>query len=113
MILRACDNPFRVNRAHQLTFRSPDFFWSALLARLEENDGRGALRGAQGSGKTTLLFELATRLGDAGFETSTTLTRLGHEINAWVPAMATPSSRPGVSIELTGRGAAGRDTSTM
>ena len=66
--LRAADNPFRVERLEALRYRAPGFDWAALLARLEKQGGRGALRGVEGSGKTTLLHELGDRLATQGRE---------------------------------------------
>lgn len=67
-LLRAADNPFRVERLEALHYRAPGFDWAALMARLRSQGGFGALRGPEGSGKTTLLHELGDRLGAEGFE---------------------------------------------
>jgi hypothetical protein len=66
--LRARDNPFRTEQTDALKYRAPDFRWSELLARLERQGGRGAIRGPQGSGKSTLLRELGGKLADLGYE---------------------------------------------
>ena len=66
--MRARDNPFRTERTDNLRYRAPGFSWTELLARLDAQGGRGALRGAQGSGKSTLLRELGHRLANLGLE---------------------------------------------
>jgi len=66
--MRACDNPFRVERTDDLRYRAPGFSWRELLDRLESQGGRGAIRGPQGSGKSTLLRELGGRLTELGYE---------------------------------------------
>lgn len=66
--MRARDNPFRTERTDNLRYRAPDFSWTELLARLDAQGGRGAIRGSQGSGKSTLLRELGDSLLDLGFE---------------------------------------------
>jgi thymidylate kinase len=65
--LRAAENPFRVGRVEALRYRAPGFDWQDLLARLERQKGRGALRGPEGTGKTTLLLELGDRLRAQGY----------------------------------------------
>lgn len=64
----ARDNPFRTERTDNLSYRAPGFDWAELLARLESQGGRGAIRGPEGSGKTTLLRELRGRLAALGLE---------------------------------------------
>lgn len=64
--MRARDNPFRTDRLHAMRYQAPGFSWSELLARLDRQSGRGAIRGREGSGKTTLLRELAGRLERSG-----------------------------------------------
>ncbi|MBI5850577.1 MAG: hypothetical protein HZB39_05990 [Planctomycetes bacterium] len=59
----ARENPFRVERLHALRFRyPPGDDHEALLARVMEHGGRGAIVGPHGSGKTTLMLELAEHL---------------------------------------------------
>ena len=66
--MRARDNPFRTERTDSLRYRAAGFGWADLLARLERQGGRGAIRGPEGSGKTTLLGEIGGRLADRGLE---------------------------------------------
>lgn len=66
--MRARDNPFRTERTDRLRYRAPGFRWHDLLARLDRQRGRGAVRGPEGSGKTTLLGELGERLAGRGLE---------------------------------------------
>lgn len=60
--MKARDNPFRVDRILTLRYRFLSGSWDELLARLDRQNGRGALVGPHGSGKTTLMDELAERL---------------------------------------------------
>lgn len=65
--MRACDNPFRVQRLSQLAYRLDGTTWEALLARFATLNRRAALVGPEGRGKSTLLFELGARLERQGF----------------------------------------------
>lgn len=65
--MRACDNPFRVQRLSRLTYRLDGTTWEALLARFAALDRRAALIGPEGRGKSTLLDELGARLERQGF----------------------------------------------
>jgi len=60
--LRACDNPFRVQRLDRLAYRLEGATWEELFARWEAVGRRAALVGPEGRGKSTLLAELAERL---------------------------------------------------
>jgi hypothetical protein len=59
--MKARDNPFRSERVDALGYRSPEFSWEELEARLRLSGGRGAIIGAEGHGKTTLLTQWAER----------------------------------------------------
>jgi energy-coupling factor transporter ATP-binding protein EcfA2 len=56
--MRARDNPFRVERLHELAFRFREGSMADLLDRLIAQQWRGAIVGPHGSGKTTLVEEL-------------------------------------------------------
>jgi hypothetical protein len=60
--MRACDNPFRVQRLARLAYRLEGTTWEALFARWNTLGRRAALVGPEGRGKSTLLTELAARL---------------------------------------------------
>lgn len=60
--MRACENPFRVQRLARLTYRLEGATWAALLARWDALGRRAAIVGPEGRGKSTLAAELATRL---------------------------------------------------
>ncbi len=60
--MRACDNPFRVQRLAELAYRLEGTTWEALLARWDALGRRAALVGPEGRGKSTLLAELGERL---------------------------------------------------
>lgn len=60
--MRACDNPFRVQRLSRLAYRLEGTTWEALVARWDGLGRRAALVGPEGRGKSTLLGELAGRL---------------------------------------------------
>jgi len=60
--MRACDNPFRVQRLARLAYRLEGTTWEALLGRWDALGRRAALVGPEGRGKSTLLAELAARL---------------------------------------------------
>lgn len=65
-MLRARDNPFRVERVLTVRYEPQDTTWEALQSRLELLDCRAAICGPEGSGKTTLLEDLQARLNAAG-----------------------------------------------
>lgn len=76
--MRACDNPFRVQRLGQLGYRLEGTSWEALMARLVALDSRAALVGPEGHGKSTLLVELARRLVvERGFRVRAATLRRG------------------------------------
>ncbi len=75
--MRACDNPFRVQRLAQLAYRLDGTTWEALLARFAALDRRGALVGPEGRGKSTLLLELGGRLARQGFRLRLATLRRG------------------------------------
>lgn len=60
--MRARDNPFRVERLHELVFRFQSGSIAELIARLEAQHWTGAIVGPHGSGKTTLVEELCHEL---------------------------------------------------
>jgi hypothetical protein len=62
--MRACDNPFRVQRLAGLAYRLEGTTWEALLARWDALGRRAALVGPEGRGKSTLLAELGERLAE-------------------------------------------------
>lgn len=66
--MRARDNPFRTEQTDALEYRASGFEWTELLARLQGQSGRGAVRGAEGAGKSTLLRDLGEKLAVEGFE---------------------------------------------
>jgi hypothetical protein len=65
--LKARENPFRIERVHQLRFRFSSGSMAELLTVLASNGYRGAIIGPHGSGKTTLLEELQKELHQQGF----------------------------------------------
>ena len=75
--MRACDNPFRVQRLSRLAYRLDGATWDALLARFAALDRRAALVGPEGRGKSTLLFELGARLERQGFRLRLATLRRG------------------------------------
>ena len=66
MTARAGDNPFRVDRLHELDYWPQGTTWDAMLDRLRAMRFRGAIVGPHGSGKTTLLHALVPRLSAIG-----------------------------------------------
>ena len=66
-MLRARDNPFRMQRLEALRYRLDEAGWEQLLARFTANRWRGVLVGPQGSGKTTLREEIEARLRADGW----------------------------------------------
>jgi hypothetical protein len=76
--MRACDNPFRVQRLSALAYRLDGTSWEALLARAERLGWRAALVGPEGHGKSTLLAELGARIAEArGLEVRAATLRRG------------------------------------
>ncbi len=68
------NNPFRVERQHQLRFRGACVSIAELLTRFNELGRRAHIVGPHGTGKTTLLEELITEFQSQG--QSVTLLRL-------------------------------------
>src|SRR5215471_12561676 len=68
--MRARDNPFRSEQIELIPCRFQNTSWPQLLERLKALRYRAALVGKHGSGKTTLLEQLAERLCEHGFSTS-------------------------------------------
>lgn len=64
--MKARDNPFAVDRVLRIRYEFADDSLEELLARLQQQGGRGAIVGPHGSGKTTLLEDLAARLEAQG-----------------------------------------------
>lgn len=83
MPIRACDNPFRVDRLHQLKFR-PAGAVEAVLCAFARTSQRGAIVGPHGTGKTTLLEEIRTQL--LSQQQPVTLLRLSASRRATAPA---------------------------
>jgi len=76
--MRACDNPFRVQRLGALAYRLAGATWEELLARAERLGFRAAIVGPEGHGKSTLLGELGSRIASArGLELRTATLRRG------------------------------------
>jgi hypothetical protein len=63
--VRACDNPFRVQRLGALAYRLAGTTWEELHARAERLGFRAAIVGPEGHGKSTLLAELGARIAAA------------------------------------------------
>jgi len=80
--VKARDNPFAVERIHQLRFRLPQISWPQLLARWSALHHRGAIVGPEGHGKTTMLLELAQRLTQENWYVRQALLRRSNS-NAW------------------------------
>jgi len=70
--MKAKDNPFRVERLHQLeySFGNSELEWQNLLCRLRDLQWRGAILGPHGAGKTTLMTQIQQRIEQLGIETS-------------------------------------------
>jgi hypothetical protein len=66
--MRAADNPFSVDRIHQLRYQPRGWDWDQLISRLEILRFRAAIVGPEGSGKTTLMEDLAERLLNRGLK---------------------------------------------
>jgi hypothetical protein len=75
--MRARDNPFAVQRLHEIPYRFTGITWEDLLERLAALRFRAALVGPHGRGKTTLLEELASRLGERDRRTRTVILHEG------------------------------------
>lgn len=67
--MRARDNPFRVERLHELAFRFQRGSIAELIGLLEAQQWRGAIVGPHGSGKTTLIEELRHELRERSIPT--------------------------------------------
>jgi ABC-type hemin transport system ATPase subunit len=63
--VRACDNPFRVQRLGALAYRLAGTTWEELLKRAERLGFRAAIVGPEGHGKSTLLAEIGARIAAA------------------------------------------------
>jgi len=64
----AADNPFRVQRIHELHYRLLNDTWDAVLARLAQLDYHAAVVGPHGHGKSTFLRALTPKLEANGFQ---------------------------------------------
>jgi len=60
--MRACENPFRVQRLARLSYRLEGTTWETLLEKWDALGRRAALVGTEGRGKSTLLGQLAERV---------------------------------------------------
>jgi len=67
--MRACDNPFRVDRVSAIRYRPFDMTFERIFDRLAAMDYRAAIVGPEGAGKTTLLEDLQKALEDKGKRT--------------------------------------------
>jgi hypothetical protein len=79
--MRARDNPFAIDRVHQVRYRFLHTTWDDFLDRLAALDYRAALVGPDGSGKTTLLEDLDPYLRARNFDTKR--LRLTREIRTF------------------------------
>jgi hypothetical protein len=66
--MRAADNPFSVDRIHQLRYQPRGWDWDHLISRLQSLRYRAAIVGPEGSGKTTLMEDLAERMLNRGLK---------------------------------------------
>ena len=67
--MKAKENPFRVERLHELPYLFPEGdSFAQFFTRVEANHFRGALVGPHGAGKTTLLLELLDELDRRNIE---------------------------------------------
>jgi energy-coupling factor transporter ATP-binding protein EcfA2 len=67
--MKACDNPFAVERIRAIRYPPLQGTLDALLARLQELNCRAAIIGPDGSGKTTLLEDLQRAFTEKGRKT--------------------------------------------
>lgn len=81
--MRPRDNPFRVQKVHELRYRLAGTTWEEVLERLEGLRFRAAVVGPHGHGKTTFLEELARHLAARGFRIRTATLRDG---SRWLTA---------------------------
>lgn len=67
--MRACDNPFNVDRIGAIRYRSLHTTFDEMMDRLDAMDYRAAIVGPEGAGKTTLLEDLQNALEQGGLRT--------------------------------------------
>ncbi len=67
--MRACDNPFNVDRVVAIRYRPLHTTFDEIMDRLDAMDYRAAIVGPEGSGKTTLLEDLQDALKQRGLRT--------------------------------------------
>ena len=67
--MRACDNPFNVDRVSAIRYRPLGTTFESILDRLAAMEYRAAIVGYEGAGKTTLLEDLQKVLEDEGKRT--------------------------------------------
>lgn len=67
--MRACDNPFNVDRVGAIRYRPLHATFDEIMDRLDAMDYRAAIVGPEGSGKTTLLEDLQQALERGGRRT--------------------------------------------
>ncbi|MFC1760733.1 hypothetical protein ACFL6U_01475 [Planctomycetota bacterium] len=82
-MLRAKDNPFAIDRVHQIRYDPPGTSWDNLLGHLAGMQYRGAIVGACGSGKTTLSEDLQTHLEQQDLCCLRLLCHQNHVLWAW------------------------------
>jgi hypothetical protein len=94
--MRAADNPFSVDRIHQLRYQPRGWDWEEILSRLHSLHHRAAIVGPEGSGKTTLMEDLAERLAPRGlrprfFTLNRQNRRLDPQLLSWLDHQAGPN----------------------
>ncbi len=75
--MRPRDNPYRVQRVHELSFRAVAASHQEILEKWDALGSRGALVGNHGHGKSTLLAELLPRLASRGWSIRHGMLRSG------------------------------------
>ena len=106
MLVRARENPFRVERLEALAFRFPTGDgMGALLWRIGARSGRGAIVGPHGSGKTTAMLELGAHLRGEGWRVREMRIGAGrHALSPSERAQLTLGVGPNDAVLLDGAG---------